>query len=109
MFDIQEGLANALVLSSVNINKIEPNIYLRHNVSSSHSLFILDVVSINQVFNKKIFFNVTKQIICIHIVHTVRPVSIHDVLEEGVGELPGDLAQAAPQLLAVQPQISLFH
>ena len=58
---------------------------------------------------KKIFFNVTKQIICIYIVHIVRPVSVHDVLEEGVGELPGDLAQAAPQLLAVQPQTSLFH
>mgnify|MGYP006975745130 CR=1 FL=1 len=77
LFDIQEGLANALVLSSVNINKIEPNIYLRHNVSFSYSLFIQDVimliffwvtllldwrsksssytklVSINQVFNKK--------------------------------------------------------
>ncbi len=30
------------------------------------------------------------------------PVGVHHVLEEGVGQLPGHVAQAPPQLLAVQ-------
>ncbi len=31
------------------------------------------------------------------------PVGVHHVLEESVGQLPGHVAQAPPQLLAVQP------
>ncbi len=31
------------------------------------------------------------------------PVGVHHVLEKSVGQLPGHVAQAPPQLLAVQP------